>query len=125
MSAPLLRQRVCVTLHHNPLPPVYLCNITRMYDALAHRAILTAVTRHGAAAGGMLLALMNLSRDNTVCNRSLMKWVKAEAVFTEMQALRAAAASLPPDAAAIPTMSLAEVQVLLSSCSTAPNPMCR
>ena len=70
----------------------------------------------------MLQALLLLSRDNIVCNRSLLKWVKAEAVFTEMQGLRAQAATLPPNATPIPTVSLAEVTRaadMLSNCPQA------
>ncbi len=50
-----------------------------------------------------------MSRDNVVCNRSLLKYFKVEAMFTELQSLRAAGTTLSANATPIPTMSLAEV----------------
>lgn len=50
-----------------------------------------------------------MSRDNIVCNRSILKYFKVETIFTELQSLRAAGATLPGHDAPIPTMSLAEV----------------
>jgi hypothetical protein len=83
-------------------------SITR-YDALAARTVATTLSRHGAAAAATCHLLLNMSRDNIVCNRSALKYFKVETIFTELQSLRAAAVTLPPRATPIPTMSLAEV----------------
>lgn len=61
-----------------------------------------------------------MSRDNVVCNRSILKYFKAEAMFTELQALRSSGGTIPVNATPIPTMSLAEVTRaadLLSNCT--------
>lgn len=79
------------------------------YDALALRATASVLNRHGAAAAATCHTLLMMSRDTIVCNRSILKYFKAEAIFTELQALRSSGGTLPVNATPIPTMSLAEV----------------
>lgn len=67
------------------------------------------MNRHGAAAAAVCHTLLVMSRDNIVCNRSILKYFKVETIFTELQSLRASGATLPGQDTPIPTMSLAEV----------------
>jgi hypothetical protein len=101
----------------------------RRYDALTSRSCAVTLTRHGPAASAFLYTLMVLSRDNTVCNRSLLKYFKAETVFAELQSLRTSGATLPSSCSLLLTMSLAEIARvgdLLSNCPQVrcPNHFC-
>jgi hypothetical protein len=79
------------------------------YDSLSSRASASVLTRYGPAAAAACHTLLIMSRDNIVCNRSILKFFKVDSVFTELQSLRAAGATLPANATPMPTMSLAEV----------------
>jgi hypothetical protein len=79
------------------------------FDALSSRAVASVLTRHGVASAVTCHILLLISRDNIVCNRSMLKYFKAETLFTELQSLRAAGATLPGSTTAVPTMSLAEL----------------
>jgi shikimate 5-dehydrogenase len=73
------------------------------------RIVTLTLTRHGAAVAAVAHTLLVMSRDNVVCNRSLLKYFKVEAIFTEIQSMRASGTTLSACATPIPTMSLAEV----------------